>query len=150
MNTSFSSRLLLAVIFLFSATLSVCFSQAVVIVNKKNSTSALSSNQLKDLYLGDASSFPNGSAATVVFSKEENDARKKMNALLGKSQTQINAIWMKKALNDGVKAPPQLSSAEDIIEFVAKNPGAIGYVPAGTSLPATVKAVSINGKGQID
>jgi len=39
--------------------------------------------------------------------------------------------------------PPRKSSDAEVIQYVARNPGGIGYVAAGSSLPGNVKKLQI-------
>lgn len=39
-----------------------------------------------------------------------------------------NAIWTRKAFREGVAPPPVLLSDQEVMDFVRRTPGAIGYV----------------------
>jgi ABC-type phosphate transport system substrate-binding protein len=54
----------------------------------------------------------------------------------------ISALWHRK-MRRGVTPPPVKSSDEDVIAYVAKTRGAIGYVSPATALPETVRPVDI-------
>lgn len=49
-----------------------------------------------------------------------------------------NAAWTKKTFRDGVNAPPVKSGDAEVLEFVKRTPGAVGYV---TSAPSGVTVV---------
>ena len=68
------------------------------------------------------------SAAQAVF----------LSKLMGIDKAKYDAIWVKKSFRDGVTQPPARGSDAEVIEFVKKTPGAIGYV---ISAPAGVKIV---------
>ena len=54
----------------------------------------------------------------------------------------ISALWHRK-MRSGVSPPPVKSSDENVIDYVAKTKGAIGYVSRATALPTTVKPVDV-------
>jgi hypothetical protein len=63
--------------------------------------------------------------------------------VLGQSIDALQAYWLRKMM-DGKTAPPRVKSSDaDVLEYVASHEGAIGYVSAGTPLPATVKSLTI-------
>lgn len=41
-----------------------------------------------------------------------------------------NSLWVKKSFRDGLAIPPVKGSDAEVLAFVKKNPGAIGYVSA--------------------
>jgi ABC-type phosphate transport system substrate-binding protein len=48
-------------------------------------------------------------------------------------------VWTKKAFREGMTAPPMKGSDAEVVEFVKRTPGAIGYVKAA---PAGVNVVT--------
>lgn len=63
-------------------------------------------------------------------------------AVLHESIDGVQLLWNRK-LAKGVMPPAVKSTDEEVLAFVAKTEGAIGYVSSGVSLPPTVKAISI-------
>jgi hypothetical protein len=47
-------------------------------------------------------------------------------------------------MDERVYPPPIKSSDEEVLEYVAANEGAVGYVGAGTAIPEGVKVVTIS------
>jgi hypothetical protein len=54
----------------------------------------------------------------------------------------IQRFWHRRIMK-GISPPPVRSSDEAVLKYVAGNQGAIGYVSAGTALPAGVKALEV-------
>jgi ABC-type phosphate transport system substrate-binding protein len=54
----------------------------------------------------------------------------------------IQFYWADR-IRKGVAPPPVKQSDADVIEYVAKTKGAIGYVSLGAVVPATVKTLSV-------
>jgi ABC-type phosphate transport system substrate-binding protein len=50
-------------------------------------------------------------------------------SVLGRSEEELQGYWIEQALRGGRLPPRELSSVEQLIEQVARRPGAIGYVP---------------------
>lgn len=100
-------------------------SAQVVVVNAQNGA-ALSKEQVEQLFTGKASSFPGGAAATPVDNAALREAFYK--AATGKSGDQARAHWAKLEFTGKAKAPSELANGKAVVDFVAKNPGGIGYV----------------------
>jgi len=54
----------------------------------------------------------------------------------------ISFFWSER-IRKGIAPPPVKQSDADVIEYVAKNEGAIGYVSADSTVPDTVKVLSV-------
>jgi hypothetical protein len=56
---------------------------------------------------------------------------------LGMDKAKYDAAWVKKSFRDGVNQPPSRGSDGEVLDFVKKTPGAVGYVitaPAGVTV----------------
>jgi len=53
--------------------------------------------------------------------------------VLGMDKTKYTSAWTKKAFRDGLTQPPLKSGDTEVIEFVKRTPGAVGYVSAAPS-----------------
>lgn len=69
----------------------------------------------------------NTSAQTVFLSK-----------VMDMDKDKYNTIWVKKSFQDGVSQPPVRGTDAEVIEFVKKTPGGIGYV---ITQPTGVKVI---------
>jgi ABC-type phosphate transport system substrate-binding protein len=57
---------------------------------------------------------------------------------------QVLQYWQKQMFSASRLMPPQVKSADaDVVAFVAKTAGAVGYVTAGTPLPPEVKTLAL-------
>jgi hypothetical protein len=63
--------------------------------------------------------------------------------MLGRSVSAVKNYWQQMIFSGRGVPPPELGSDEDVIRYVLREPGAIGYVSAGVDLkgtrPLTVK-----------
>jgi len=62
--------------------------------------------------------------------------------VLGYSAFQLNQYWRQEVAKGRVP-PPVKQSDDEVIAFVASNPGAIGYVADSAAVPETVKVAEI-------
>ena len=58
--------------------------------------------------------------------------------VMGMDKAKYDALWVKKSFRDGVNQPPARGSDAEVIDFVKKTPGAVGYV---ISAPTGVKVI---------
>jgi len=114
-----------------------------VIVNDNNDISTISSEQLSRLFLKKTTKWDNGTKVSPVDLAANSDVRETFtNSIHGKSISAINAYWQKKIFTGKGVPPVELQSEKEIIDFVRSNPGAVGYVSAGTNT-AGVKTITV-------
>lgn len=110
-----------------------CFGSAsaelVVVVNKNNDTVQLSRHQVIDIYMGRTQSYPNGKPAMPLdYSGGADIKRTFYRTYMNKRLAEINAYWAK-LLFTGRASPPRIvSNPELLLDMVAANPSAIGYI----------------------
>ncbi len=101
----------------------------VVIVNPKNPAASLSADQVSALYLGNASTFPDGGAAALVDQPESTGIRGDFyQKATGRSASQVKATWARITFTGKGTPPKELKSDADVKAFVANDPKAIGYI----------------------
>jgi ABC-type phosphate transport system substrate-binding protein len=114
-----------------------------VIVNENNDVTSISSEQLSRLFLKKTTKWDNGIKVSPVDLAANSDVRETFtNSIHGKSISAINAYWQKKIFTGKGVPPVELQNEKEIIDFVRSNPGAVGYVSAGTSTSG-VKTVTV-------
>jgi ABC-type phosphate transport system substrate-binding protein len=116
----------------------------VVIVNASNGVRELSQDLVARMFLRKTRSWAGGQAVVPVDHSLVSPLRGTFSRrALGLSQGEVRDYWMKQTLSGGELAPTIRNSEREILEFVRAEPGAISYVPAGTTLTADVKAVTV-------
>ena len=55
----------------------------------------------------------------------------------------LKRYWAKEVFSGRRQPPRQLATLQEVIDFIANTPGAIGYLPADTAIPATVKKITV-------
>lgn len=122
--------------FLLAAALSAAFvplAQAqVVIVNAGDGASELSKDKVAAIFGGKDKSLTPVDNAALRNAFYPN--------VVGKSSDQIKAYWAKLEFTGKGKAPHEESNGQAVANYVASNPGTIGYVDAG-DVGAGVKKV---------
>lgn len=115
--------------------------QIVVIVNPKNSSSALSADQVANIYLGKSNALPGGGTAAAVDLAEGSATRDSFySKVTGKQAAQVKAAWSRLVFSGKGTPPKEMASAADVKKFVASNPDAIGYIEK-SAVDSSVKVV---------
>ena len=104
----------------------------VVVVNAGDGTSALSKEEVVAIFSGKSKSHTPVDNAALRNAFYPN--------VVGKSSDQIKAYWAKLEFTGKGKAPHEESNGSAVANYVAANPGTIGYVEAG-DVGAGVKKV---------
>jgi ABC-type phosphate transport system substrate-binding protein len=115
--------------------------EIVVIVNPKNPAASMTAEQVSALYLGSATTFPEGGAATLADQPEAAGIRGDFyQKATGRSAAQVKATWARIVFTGKGAPPKELKSDADVKAFVANDPKAIGYVNS-SAVDGSVKAV---------
>lgn len=99
-----------------------------IIANSSVTEQKLSKQTLQDIFLGNIANWQNGDRILLatIRSGKANDAFLK--DIIGRTRSQYNTYW-KQIIFTGKGTPPQIfTSDSDIIDYVASNRGAIGYI----------------------
>jgi ABC-type phosphate transport system substrate-binding protein len=103
--------------------------EVVVVVSARNAVTALSRNQVADIFLGKTRRFPNGDPALPVDQAEGSKAREEFYlAVADKSPAQIKAYWSKIIFTGRGQPPAAVSNEAELKKRIAANPAAIGYI----------------------
>lgn len=115
-----------------------------IIVNANNGISSLTQKEASDLFLKKKTKWTDGSAVLPTDQSASSKTRETFSQqVLGKSTSAIRNFWQQAAFSGTASAPPEKSTDDEVIEYVKKNAGAIGYVSASANT-ANVKTVTIN------
>ena len=126
----------------FSILPAVCMAEDVVVIaNKSVTETTLSKQDLSNIYLGKKSIWNDGGRIRYVVS-EGSSLEAFLKEYVGKTESQFNTFWKKQIFTGKGKPPQRFASDEAMIEYVAKAPGALGYVSAGADV-SKVKIITI-------
>ncbi|MBH0020680.1 phosphate ABC transporter substrate-binding protein [Pseudoalteromonas sp. SWXJ133] len=111
--------------------LSLCsinaFADIAVIINPSN-INTVDTDTIKKIYLGKSKSFSNGDKVNPVDQDGTSVADEFNDKVVGKSSSQLNAYWSKLIFTGKGTPPEKLASDQAVIDFVAANNDAIGYI----------------------
>ena len=116
-----------------------------VVVNAANGVSSISKDELSKIFLKKSSKWAGGADAVAVDLRAGDAAREAFSqAVHGRGASAIASYWQQQIFAGKDVPPEEKGSAADVLAFVASNPGAVGYVPAGTDLGSGVKVISVS------
>lgn len=112
-----------------------------VIVNAQNPVTHLDKKQVVDVFMGRVSTFPGGARANTLDLRPGTPLRADFyRSLTGKSEAQVDAYWATLVFAGRMSPPKQFTNGQQLINEVARDKFAIGYVSLQT-LPKNVKVV---------
>jgi len=137
-------KLLLACLLVSSASIfaAQAGAQAIVIANPGVKSADVSKGDLRDVFTGAASSLKDGSHVTPVLLKSGPAHDEFLSEYIGKGDTAFRASWRSLVFSGQASMPKSLDSDSAVVEYVAHNAGAIGYIAKSTPHDG-VKVLSI-------
>jgi ABC-type phosphate transport system substrate-binding protein len=106
--------------------------QVIVIANPSVKTSAVSKNDLKDVFTGASTSLGGGNVVPVLL-KAGTAHEEFLQAYIGKNDTAYRAGWRSLVFSGQASMPKSLDGEAAVVEYVARNAGAIGYIGKATA-----------------
>jgi ABC-type phosphate transport system substrate-binding protein len=100
----------------------------VVVAHPDSQVSHLDHAQLINIYMGRYRQLPTGEAALPVdvgMLKE-----RFYRALLNKGLAEVNSYWARLVFSGQVSPPLQLQTPAQVLDYIRRNPGALGYLSA--------------------
>jgi ABC-type phosphate transport system substrate-binding protein len=117
-----------------------------IIVNQSNPVDNVSSQDLRTIFLGERSHWPNGRRITLVMLEPGQPERKAvLRTVYHMTESDFNRHFLQGLFTGEVFVSPKtLASPVGVRKFVFNVPGAIGYVRAD-DVDATVKVIRVDG-----
>jgi phosphate transport system substrate-binding protein len=118
-----------------------------IIVNQSNSVENLSIAELRKIFLGERSHWPNGRRITLVMMDPAQPERKVvLREIYGMNEKDLNQHFVQGVFTGAVSVSPKtLASPSEVLKFVFNVPGAIGYVRA-EDVDKSVKTLRVDGR----
>ena len=120
-----------------------CDAVLAIVVHPQNTTMQITQAMVKDIFLGNTKTFPDGQQVKPVELKENSKARTKfLEKLVGKSESQLRAYWARRIFQ-GDGAPPKV--AEDsahLKNMMNADKSIIGFM-SSESLDESVRAILV-------
>lgn len=115
----------------------------IVVTGASSSLFALSRDQIRDLFLGNISSLPDGSTATLIDQPESNPLRDEFYMkVTNKSASQAKAHWAKLYFTGRGVPPQEARGSTDIKKILNSTPDAIGYIEP-SALDSSVRVIFV-------
>lgn len=115
----------------------------VMIVNKDNPLSSVSSAELKRLYTGKLNNISGNSVAPVNLALDNPAAVSFLSEVVGMGTADYKSFWLAQQIRGGSSAPAVKKNVSEMLSFVKENAGVVGYVPKDTA-PDGVKVLTVN------
>jgi ABC-type phosphate transport system substrate-binding protein len=115
-----------------------------IIVNASNSATLVKREAVAQLFLNRRATWTNGPTADPVDQSLTSPVRETFSReILGMPLPSVQRYWRQRVM-DLREFPPMVKGTDaEVVAYVAKNPGAIGYVAQAAELPATVKVLRV-------
>ena len=114
-----------------------------VVANPSVHSASVSTEDLKNVFLGTKKSLPDGSNVEPVLAESGAAHDAFLKEVLGKSDQALRNYFKTLVFTGKGSMPKSFASDAEILKYVAKTPGAIGYVSAGADA-AGVKKIAVN------
>lgn len=115
----------------------------VVITNPANPANAIDRQFLSDAFLKKRTRWSDDEAIRPVDLAPRSPVRRQFSSnMLGRTVEQVKAYWQQIVFSGRGVPPPELDSIDAVIEYVHRNPGALGYVAEGARLDG-VKVLTV-------
>ena len=102
-----------------------------VVVNKENTISSLTTDDLTRIFLGKKTLWDSGTRIVPTMPEEESPTGELfLSGTLRKSVGQFRAYWKRLLFSGGGAVPKVFRNHDQLLDFVARQPGAIGVVEA--------------------
>ena len=120
--------------------------QLSAISNQQGSPSAMKLSELKSIFKGEKQRWPDGTKISIALMKTNNTVGQSIcKKIYDMSGDELNKFWLALVFQGKVSAPNFFNSVDELEDFVAQNPGAIGIVNEQANTSA-IKTLTINGK----
>ncbi len=106
--------------------------QVLIIANPSVRDADVSKSDLKEVFTGGSANFRNGSHVVPVLLKPGAASDEFLSAYIGKNDTAFRAGWRSLVFSGQASMPKSLESEAAVVDFVARNAGAIGYIGKAT------------------
>jgi hypothetical protein len=106
-----------------------------VVVNQGNPLTVVERRFLADAFLKKTTRWPTGDGIRPVDQREESPVRLRFSDdVVGRSVAAVKNYWAQLVFSGRELPPPELENDEDVVRFVAKNAGGVGYVSAAANV----------------
>lgn len=102
--------------------------EVAIIVNPKLKLAEMAKKDLTNIFLGKKTQWPDKTAVVFVMLKSGAVHKQFLKDFVGKTESQFKIFWKKQVFTGKAKMPKAFKSEKEMIAYIAKTKGAIGYV----------------------
>ncbi len=114
-----------------------------LVVHPSNPVTSVTRTFLQDAFLKRIKRWPNDELLRPVDLEPRSDVRKSFSKrVIGRSVPAVRAYWQQRIFSGRDVPPPELASDQEVISYVLRYAGGVGYVSAGADLRGT-KAIVV-------
>lgn len=114
-----------------------------VVVHPANPVTSLRADVVRQVFLKQRVRWDDGEAIKPVDLAFQSEVRAEFSSeVLARSVQAVRSYWLQRIFSGGHVPPPELHSDQAVIDYVASNRGAVGYVSAGADA-SRVKVVQV-------
>lgn len=128
-------------LFAFSNTASA--EDIVIIINNNVPDKAIKKEDVQKIYSGHKTKWSNNDSILLTVLPKSELHEKFLKSYVRKSPSQFKMTWKKMVFTGKGKTPQNFETIEELIDYVAKNDGAIGYVTTDSSAD-NVKVIKVD------
>ena len=146
-SNSLRNKLMFFVLFLFfSAAVMSQETTLVALGNQSGAPSMMKLSELKSVLMGEKQRWENGNRVIIALMKTNTPIGKATSAkIYDMSGNELNKFWLALVFQGKAQAPNFFNSPNDLENFVAQNPGAIGILDKAMADPE-IKSIIIDGQ----
>ncbi len=111
---------------------SQAYAEVLVIANNSVKSATVAKSDLRDVFTGGLSSLKDGSKVTPVLLKAGGVNDQFLSEYIGKNDAAFRATWRSLVFSGQASMPKSLDSEAAVVDYVAHNAGAVGYISAAT------------------
>jgi ABC-type phosphate transport system substrate-binding protein len=115
--------------------------EVVAVVSAKSAVTAMTKDQVADVFLGKTTKFPDGAQAVPIDQAPSSQLREEFyTKVTGRTAAQLKSYWAKQSFSGKGTAPKAVAGDEEVRKLIAANPNLIGYMDKA-QIDASVRTV---------
>jgi len=118
----------------------------VIIANNQVPVNSLSSEEIKNIFLGKKTQWDNGEKIKFVLFKKSELSKKFLKEYIKKTPSQYKRYWKGLCFTGKARTPKTFQTQKDIIEYISNNKNTIGYINIQVNKKDKLKIISIKNK----
>ena len=116
-----------------------------VVVHKSNSVNRLTRDQVSKIFLRQLTFWENRQHVLPVDQHDDSPVRRAFTKRIHqRTIASVQTWWQQQIFTGGDVPPPERATDSQVMDYIRKNPSAIGYIRAGVPVSPDVKTVDVS------